>query len=573
MLLTDVVMRQTERSARCSMVDVASEEPAADSTIPPSPERYPVIVVEDASDIRTLIQRVLASRGYAVQAYSTGESAFPAVRAAKSPILVVDRMLPGMTGLDFIARVRDLRDDFDAVLVTAFADVEALMQSLRLGVFRCVLKPFQNEDLLTAVAGAANRLWLRVELRKRTSELETRNQQLQKAVGRLHDAEQRRTLDERLTSIGRLAAGVAHEINTPLAAVIANLALLAEELPQVAHTPDEEGLRQAEETLADARQAAERVRVIVRDLKTFSRGDDEKIGPVDLRRVIESTLNLVWNEIRHRARLVKDFGPTPNVRANEARLGQVVLNLLLNAAQAIPEGDAQNNEIRVVTGVAGAFVALEVRDTGPGIPPDAREHLFEPFFTTKPIGLGTGLGLSICHGIVTALGGRIEVESEEGHGSTFRVLLPVATEERLAPVPSIPVDAAPRGRVLAIDDDRLFLTTIARVLRKHCDLVTATSARDARELIAKTDFDAILCDLMMPEMTGMDLYAELASTAPREAEKMIFLTGGTFTARAQTFLDGVPNLRIEKPFDSKQLRAIINDRVRRRLGPASNTGE
>src|ERR1022692_1445642 len=120
------------------MVEVASEAPAPDSTIPPSPELYPIIVVEDASDIRTLIQRVLASRGYTVHAYATAEKAFPAVRAATSPILVVDRMLPGMTGLDFIARVRELRDDFDAVLVTAFADVEALMQSLRLGVFRCV---------------------------------------------------------------------------------------------------------------------------------------------------------------------------------------------------------------------------------------------------------------------------------------------------------------------------------------------------------------------------------------------------------------------------------------------------
>jgi CheY-like chemotaxis protein/two-component sensor histidine kinase len=321
-----------------------------------------------------------------------------------------------------------------------------------------------------------------------------------------------------------------------------------------------------EETLADARQAAERVRVIVRDLKTFSRGDDEKIEAVDLRRVIESTLNLVWNEIRHRARLVKDFGSTPNVRANEARLGQVVLNLLLNAAQAIPEGDAQSNEIRIVTSVAGEFVALEVRDTGAGISRIAREHLFEPFFTTKPLGLGTGLGLSICHGIVTALGGRIEVESQEGQGSTFRVLLPVATEERPDAVASVPTDAAPRGRILAIDDDRLFLTTIDRVLRKHCDLVTSTSARDALALIAKGDFDAILCDLMMPEMTGMDLYAELLSTAPAEAEKIIFLTGGTFTLRAQTFLDGVPNLRIEKPFDPKLLRAVIEDRVRRKRG-------
>jgi CheY-like chemotaxis protein len=245
----------------------------------------------------------------------------------------------------------------------------------------------------------------------------------------------------------------------------------------------------------------------------------------------------------------------------------VLLNLLLNAAQSIPEGDASNNEIRVHTRSAGDDVVIEVRDTGAGIEPEVVGRVFEPFFTTKPIGVGTGLGLWICHGIVTSFGGRIEVESRPGKGSCFRVSLPVAHHE----APAVPSSARPRipirGRVLAIDDDTLFLSTMARVLGRQFEVVTVSSAREARDLIAGTEFDVILCDLMMPEMTGMDLHHELARTMPSEADKMIFLTGGTFTPRAQTFLDTVPNQRLEKPFDPKHIRALILDRVERRPAP------
>jgi signal transduction histidine kinase len=472
-----------------------------------------------------------------------------------------------MTGLELIERVKTERTDFEAILITAYADVESLSRSLNLGVFRCVLKPFHNDDVLAAVEGAANRLWLRLDLRARTRELEARNDELERIVAQLHGVEQQRVLQERLASIGRLAAGVAHEINTPLAAIIANLTVLAEELSQLGLTPDQQHLDHANEALADARQAAERVRVIVRDLKAFSRNDAEKVGPVDIRRVVEATINMVWNEIRHRARLVKDFHPTPSVRANDARLGQIVLNLLLNAAQAIPEGNATNNEIRIVTGTEGGQVVLEIRDTGEGIPKEILGRVFEPFFTTKPMGVGTGLGLSITHGIVSSLGGSITVESKPGEGTTFRVLLPVAPDE--APSQVIPSPPRPkvRPRVLAIDDDEAILTTLARVLRQDCDIVTVPSARDAFGRIQAEAFDVILCDLMMPQMTGMELHAVLRTAAPAEADKMIFLTGGTFTPQAQTFLDTVPNLRLEKPFDVKQLRAIVRERARRVSDP------
>jgi signal transduction histidine kinase len=546
---------------------------APDSTSPPAPDRYPIVVVEDDEAIRTLLHRLLTSQGYLVHAHSEAESALERMRALGAAILLVDRMLPGMTGVDLIERIREIRHDFESVLVTAYADVEALRRSLRLGVFRCLLKPFHNDDVLAAVAGAANRLWLRLDLRARASELETRNAQLEKTVAQLHEMEKRRTLEERLASIGRLAAGVAHEINTPLASVIANLSLMEDQLKDIEASSGSGSLRETVETLADAREAADRVRVIVRDLKTFSRSDDEKIGPVDVRRVVEATLNMVWNEIRHRARLVKDFSPVPNVRANDARLGQIVLNLLLNAAQAIPEGNVENNEIRVVTRASGDYVVLEVRDTGSGIQREDLGRVFEPFFTTKAIGVGTGLGLSISHGIVTSLGGRIEVESEPRTGTTFRVLLPIANAQSPEPSTPTPPPTEVRPRVLAIDDDELILSTLSRVLRKECDVVTVTSAREALERVGADTFDVILCDLMMPQMTGMELHAVLMSAAPREAEKMIFLTGGTFTPRAQNFLDSVPNLRLEKPFDPKQLRAIIQDCAKRRRDAAAGAAD
>src|SRR4029079_12566875 len=184
--------------------------------------------------------------------------------------------------------------------------------------------------------------------------------------------------------------------------------------------PDEAG-----EGLAEARQGAERVRNIVRDLRVFARGDEEQSGPVALRRVLDSSINIAWNEIRHRARLVKDYGDTPMVEANESRLGQVFLNLLLNAAHAISEGETERNEIRVSTRTDGrGHAIIEIRDTGGGIPPDIRDRIFDPFFTTKAAGEGTGLGLWICSGILSALGGEISVDSDVGRGSTFRVMLP-----------------------------------------------------------------------------------------------------------------------------------------------------
>ncbi|MFL5351902.1 ATP-binding protein [Archangium sp.] len=233
---------------------------------------------------------------------------------------------------------------------------------------------------------------------------------------------------ERMVSLGTLAAGVAHEINNPLSYMLSNLRFVDDELTAMAGSGESlagERGQEVRDALKEALSGSTRVRDIVRDLKTFSRGNEEGRGPVDVRAVLDSCVSMAWSEIRHRARLEKDYGEVPPVSANESRLGQLFLNLLVNAAQAIPHGDAKTNEIHLSTRHEDGHVVVAVRDTGMGIPSENLGRLFDPFFTTKPVGVGTGLGLSICHGIVTAMGGRIAVHSEPGQGTTFRVFLPL----------------------------------------------------------------------------------------------------------------------------------------------------
>ena len=375
--------------------------------------------------------------------------------------------------------------------------------------------------------------------------------------------ESRLLVADRMSSIGTLAGGVAHEINNPLAYVVANLDHLQEQLSALAEEAPQR-FEELKNVAFEARHGAERVRRIVRDLKTFCRVDEDVREPVNVHRVLEMAINMTWNEIRHRARLVKDFGTVPLIEANESRVVQVFLNLLVNAAQAIPTGATDRNEIRVVTRTEGPSVVVEVRDTGGGIPQQNLSRIFDPFFTTKAVGDGSGLGLSICHGIVTALGGHINVESQLDQGTTFRVSLPMATGGSRPPrALQHVIPTGRRGRILVIDDEPLLCAAMSRALSAEHEVTTFETARDALELIADGEvFDVILCDLMMPQMSGMDFHGELVRVAPRQAERTIFVTGGAFDPFARAFLDRVGLPRMEKPVDVQSLRALIRTMLR-----------
>jgi CheY-like chemotaxis protein len=363
-------------------------------------------------------------------------------------------------------------------------------------------------------------------------------------------------LADRMASVGSLAAGVAHEINNPLAAVIANLDMAVEEVAVIDATPD------LVEELQDARSSADRVREIVRDLKLFSRTQEDRYGAVNVEKVIDSTLRMAWNELRHRAKLVKEYGNVPRVLANESRLGQVLLNIIVNAAQAIPEGKYESNLLTVRTSAAADTVRISISDTGTGIPLEVQQRLFTPFFTTKPIGVGTGLGLAISHRIVTGMSGTLTFESEPGKGTTFHITLPIAGEHVLPITTKLPMLAVStrRGRVLVIDDEESLAHAMRRYLSQDHDVEAVTTARAALDLVAQgMRFDVILCDLMMPQITGIEVHESIRAVDPKQAEKIVFVTGGPFTETARAFFEKTPNHRIEKPFDLKQLRMLVND--------------
>ncbi|WP_257458628.1 ATP-binding protein [Archangium lipolyticum] len=392
---------------------------------------------------------------------------------------------------------------------------------------------------------------------------------IESQVRELRSTQEQLIVADRRTSVGTLAAGVAHEINNPLAYVTANLQFALRELPQLKRlaregTPDTPSTQEEEDweevlnALSEAREGCARVQHIVQSLKSFSRGDEDKREPTDLGHTLETAINMAGNEIRHRARLVRDYQHVPPVEANEVRLAQVFLNLLINAAHAIEPGAADQNEIRISTHLGeDGRVRVAITDTGSGMTPEVRGRLFTPFFTTKPVGVGTGLGLSVCEGIVTSLGGTIEVQSEPGEGSTFTVVLPPCTTAAHdgADEPAAPLPRAKRSRILVVDDEPLVGAALRRALGREHEVFVTTGAREALTRMRQgPPFDVILCDLMMPEMTGMELYTELQRTNPEQARRVLFLSGGAFTETTRAFLELHQERAMGKPIDMDTLR-------------------
>jgi signal transduction histidine kinase len=278
----------------------------------------------------------------------------------------------------------------------------------------------EKERLAKAEAEASEREMRRYNtlleetVRQRTTQLEEANSQLLFA--------------DRLVTVGQLAAGVGHEINNPLAFILGNLSYAREELERMQGAPSPLEREELLAALSEAHEGAERVKLLVQDLKMLARADDAVSGPVDLEAVLRSASKMAAHEVRQRARVVMQTEGAPRAHGNAARLCQVFLNLIINAAHAIPPGQVEQNEIRLVARRASdARVLVEVSDTGCGIPAENLERIFRPFFTTKPVGVGSGLGLSVCQRIVTMHGGDITVDSQPGRGTTFRISLPVHT--------------------------------------------------------------------------------------------------------------------------------------------------
>jgi len=363
------------------------------------------------------------------------------------------------------------------------------------------------------------------------------------------DVTERRLLEgrliqaDRLSALGTLAAGMAHAINNPLSYTLLNLEHVSRRMRALATGHDY--YAEARVRLAEAHDGADRVAKVVRQMRTLSRTRITTPGPVDVRAVLENVLAMIGNEIRYRGQLVTHFDPAPKVFAREGELEQALLGLLLYVARSRPEETSLAREIRLSVGqdLSGGTL-LTVSDDGP-VSPEMRAQLLDPFAS----GDTTGLGLAMCNAIFTALGGRMDLESDAETGTTFRVILPAAEAEASLESqkrPSVPPSPPPepletRLKVLVIDDDPGVAGTLRAMLEAHHEVTSVESAREGlRLLLGPSSFDIVFCDLVMPEVSGIDLYCALELNRPDATKQIVFMTGGVFTPEAERFMARVP---------------------------------
>jgi two-component system cell cycle sensor histidine kinase/response regulator CckA len=359
---------------------------------------------------------------------------------------------------------------------------------------------------------------------------------------------------DRMAALGKLAAAVGHEINNPLAYVLVNLELLREDASALG-----DAAAPVLRRLATIQEGVDRVRSIVADLRHFSSVHDAALGPVDVAGAIERAVSTTSHETRLRARVVRELRSTRRAHAEERRLVQVLVNLIVNAAHATPEGHAEENEIRIVTrDEPEGSIAIEVWDTGIGLPSGNPAKLFEPFFTTKQPQAGVGLGLSISHRIVSSFGGTIRAERRPDRGSVFRISLPAAAQAEVAPkCPPELVEPRARLRVLIVDDERAFALALATLLDAH-EVVVEHSGRAAIDRFANdARFDVVLCDLQMRDGTGAEVYEHARTARPGLEKRFVFMTGGVFTEHARSFMRECAQPVLEKPFMAAKLHATI----------------
>jgi CheY-like chemotaxis protein len=360
---------------------------------------------------------------------------------------------------------------------------------------------------------------------------------------------------DRVEVVGLLAGGVSHEVNNPLAVISANIELLERDIEQLRAEADESASSSIErfsvdtaELLKDMREACERVRMIARDLRVFSRSGDRGRAPIDVERVLDSTVRLVRNELGPQARFVSAYSGVPRVTASEPRLGQAFLAMLLGAVDATPTGRADPNEVRVSTSVdRKSHVVIEIRSAVEGEPTSV-------------------LGLAIARSLLEAFGGELEIE-QAGASMVLRAVLPpsgVAITQPEAPrVQPTAAREKRRGRILIVDDERIVSVALSRLIGRGHDVVTDANAKDAlRRIEEGASFDIVLCDIAMPGMSGIELYEAVKAIAPDQAERFVFMTGGAFTERSAAFLESVPNPRLEKPIQPSSLADLIDERMR-----------
>jgi signal transduction histidine kinase len=495
-----------------------------------------IAIIDDDDEIRGALEQLLLSVGYEVVGYDRADRALVELETSATPdLIVLDLLLPGMNGWHFRIEQKQHPRLRDVPVIALSADVSPYAKAVDADAY--VSKPV-NVGELEAVIG-------RVLLANDRRRLLAKSMEL-----------------ERIRALGTLVSSVAHEINNPLTYVIGCIELAsghARELENVGAAAV--GVRAAlSEYLADAADGAARIASVVQLLSTFSRADANERKDIDVLRAVQAASRLAQYQISRNARFEEELGPVPRVIGNEGRLAQVVLNLLVNAAQAVSSSAEGNQQVRLATRVAQGSVLIEVSDTGPGIEPKLLDQIFEPFFTTKPAGMGTGLGLSISRDIISGMGGTLTVHSILGQGATFLVTLPIAGGAAQTFDQEGAATESASGlvrRILVIDDEPMIGRLVKSVL--SLDAVELSSGpRDALKLVADQAYDVILCDFSMPDMSGLEFYSKLIELRPQLQTAFILMTGFHDNADVSAFARKQQVRLLYKPFTIRELQQCLS---------------
>ncbi len=432
-----------------------------------------ILYIDDEAGNRMLVGKILQKAGFDYHEAATGLEGLEQARQLRPDLILMDMNLPDLDGYAATTRIKSMPELTDTVVValTGHSMEGDRERTLAAGCDGYIAKPIQIRELpgqLQAyldgrkeqIDDAERESYLREFSAKLVQELEqkvrelsavnhTLEERVEEKVRELDQTRQKLLQADKMASIGQLAAGVAHEINNPVGFVSANLDHLSRDsrallklikryerlekklpdddplLQEIRQLKDEIDLHYIQEDLPEllneTRDGLERVRRIVQDLKDFSHSGKSECERVDVHKLLDSTLNIIYNELKYKAAIRREYGELPLIQGMPGKLNQVFMNLLVNAGHAIEK----KGTITLRTGRKGDEVWIEIEDDGKGMSPEVQQRIFEPFFTTKEIGTGTGLGLSLSYGIIRDHHGRIELESEEGRGTTFRIWLPV----------------------------------------------------------------------------------------------------------------------------------------------------
>jgi len=408
-----------------------------------------IVIVDDLPNNLRILSEILQSGGYNVRPAINGEIALKSITSHLPDLILLDIRMPGMDGYEVCRQLKsDPRTrEIPVIFISALNDIEDKLAAFNAGGADYICKPFQTEEVLARVATHTALFKSRQAIKAREECLRHSLHDMEAAHLRLKEMSGQLLQSEKLVSIGLLAAGVAHEINNPIGFISSNLNILKSYVDSLLRLIDEyalletnapaDMLKRIDETkqeidllflrqdvvelIGESIDGSGRVRKIVQDLRDFSHPGDAEWRQVNLNTALDSALNLVWNEIKHKAEVIKDYDDVPMVECLYDQINQVLLNLLVNAAQAIGE----KGQITLRTHRENDWVTISIIDNGDGIPPENIEKIFDPFFTTKPVGKGTGLGLSTSYGIITKHGGRIVVDSTPGEGAAFTIWLPI----------------------------------------------------------------------------------------------------------------------------------------------------